>query len=252
MSTLDAQLQRDQQWAGDLDESVREMVMGLLKELHTACPGIIQSYDPATQTATVQAAIKRVFVDDGPVALPLCVDVPVHFPGGGGFVHTFPITAGDECLMVFAERCIDNWWDRGGVQEPFEVRFHDLSDAFALVGVRSKPRFLKNVATDASELRTEDGATVFRLEAGAAIVGQKEGAELAVRGQTYRTAEDVLFDAQSAFTDALASAFNAVGSPADCVAALRTVGAAAGTLVAALGTFKSGVSTYLAQKAQVG
>jgi hypothetical protein len=181
VSTRDAQIQRDQEWAGDLDESVREMVLGLLKDLHTSCPGIIKSFDPATQTATVQAAIKRVFVDDGPVALPLCVDVPVYFPGGGGFVHTFPVKAGDECLMVFAERCIDNWWDRGGVQEPFEVRFHDLSDAFALVGVRSRPRFLKNVATDASELRTEDGSTVLRVEDGMVTAGDLAHAVAAVR-----------------------------------------------------------------------
>jgi len=192
VSTRDAQIQRDQEWAGDLDESVREMVLGLLKDLHTSCPGIIKSYDPATQTATVQAAIKRVFVDDGPVALPLCVDVPVYFPGGGGFVHTFPVKAGDECIMVFAERCIDNWWDRGGVQEPFEVRFHDLSDAFALVGVRSRPRFLTNVSTDASELRTEDGSTVLRVEDGMVTAGQMEGSQLATLGEVQKAINDAI------------------------------------------------------------
>ena len=31
------------------------------------------------------------------------------FPGGGGFALTFPVAAGDECLVVFASRCIDDY-----------------------------------------------------------------------------------------------------------------------------------------------
>lgn len=251
MSTRDAQIQRDQEWAGDLDESVREMVLGLVKDLHTSAPGIIKSYDPATQTATVQAAIKRVFVGDGAVALPLCVDVPVYFPGGGGFVHTFPVKPGDECLMVFAERCIDNWWDRGGVQEPFEVRFHDLSDAFALVGVRSRPRFLRNVATDASELRTEDGTTMFRLEKDAAYVGAKAGAQKAVMGEVYRTQEDLLFQALSTFASALVSACTGVVTIGQAAVAINAIGPAASPLVDAIAAFEGQKAAYLAEKAKV-
>ena len=65
--------------------------------------------------------------------------MPVVFPGGGGFALTFPVAAGDECLVVFASRCIDAWWQSGGVGEPMEPRMHDLSDGFALIGVRSQP-----------------------------------------------------------------------------------------------------------------
>lgn len=54
--------------------------------------------------------------------LPILPDVPVVFPGGGGFALTFPVAAGDECLVVFASRCIDAWWQSGGVGEPMEPR----------------------------------------------------------------------------------------------------------------------------------
>lgn len=129
-------------------------------------PGIIKSFDPVNQTVTVQPAIKRIFGGESPVDLPLCVDVPVVFPSGGGLVMTFPIAAGDECLLFFADRAIDNWWDRGGTQEPSEHRLHDLSDGFALVGVSSRPRFLSpEVNGEAIEIRTRDGSVIFRAVA---------------------------------------------------------------------------------------
>lgn len=90
------------------------------------------------------------------VNLPMLLDCPVGWQGGGGVTLTFPINPGDECLVVFASRCIDAWWALGGIQEQAELRMHDLSDGFAFVGVRSKPRSFA-VSTDAAQLRTDDG-----------------------------------------------------------------------------------------------
>ena len=47
---------------------------------------------------------------------------------------------GDECLVIFSERCIDAWWALGGVQPLAELRAHDYSDGFAILGVRSRAR----------------------------------------------------------------------------------------------------------------
>lgn len=164
--------QRDAQWgSATLLDAIRAVVQEDRKTLHTALPGIVQSFDAAKQTARVRPAIKRVWIDDGPKDLPDCVDVPVHFPRGGNFVLTFPVAAGDECLLVFAERAIDGWFTDGGTQEPSEVRFHDLSDAFAIVGFSSLGRAVAGVASDAVELRTLDGATVLRLKAGVVELG---------------------------------------------------------------------------------
>lgn len=137
-------------------------------ELHTAMPGIVESFDPARMTVSVQPAIRgAVKRRDGSVystPLPMLVDVPVCFQGGGGYIATFPIKKGDDCLVIFSERCIDAWWQSGGVQEPVEFRMHDLSDGFALVGVRSQPNVVSGgVATDAAELRRDDGMALIRL-----------------------------------------------------------------------------------------
>src|SRR6187431_703340 len=100
--------------AGDFTEAMLTTQDGMQARLWTCVPGIIQSFDPAKRTCVVQPAIKAlVQAPDGTeswVALPLLVDCPVQFPGGGDVVLTFPLKTGDECLVVFASRCIDSWW----------------------------------------------------------------------------------------------------------------------------------------------
>lgn len=155
------QRQTDEERSAAGVDALRLTIREMLKMVHTGMPGIVKSFDAGTQTAKVQPAIKRIWVDDGAVALPECVDVPVFFPGGGGFVLTFPVTAGDGCLLVFAERAIDYWWEKGGVQEPSEVRMHDLSDAFAFVGMRPKPQKISDFKTGDAELRVPFGKLLF-------------------------------------------------------------------------------------------
>jgi hypothetical protein len=127
--------------AGDGYSGSQAQIESKLMDVHTALPAIIISFDPDTRTVTAQPTIQRVFSEgeglEGATNLPPCVDVPVIFPMGGGYELTFPIAAGDECLLMFAERCIDGWFGSGEPTPPDDYRQHDLSDAFAIVGVRS-------------------------------------------------------------------------------------------------------------------
>lgn len=63
--------------------------------------------------------------------------VPFVVLGGGSSNLTFPISVGDNCLLLFCDYEIDRWWDTGeNLPANFERR-HNISDAFALVGVHS-------------------------------------------------------------------------------------------------------------------
>jgi hypothetical protein len=107
-----------------------------------------------------------------PIALPLLTDVPVQFPGGGGFYLTFPVNKGDECLLVFADMCIDGWWQSSGVQNQMEKRRHDLSDAMALMGFSSVPNVVRDPSGDSIALRNRDNSTRLEVrESGITIVG---------------------------------------------------------------------------------
>lgn len=145
----------------NIDEVLRAALDGRQSKIQTSMPGIIQSFDAATMTCVVAPAVKGRLADkDGKVslvALPLLLDCPCQFPSGGGVTLTFPVKEGDECLVVFASRSIDSWYQSGGVQAPVEARMHDLSDGFVHLGFRSKPRVLSNISTSAAQLRSDDG-----------------------------------------------------------------------------------------------
>jgi hypothetical protein len=150
-----------------LDEALNVALDGRQAQIWTAGPGIIQSFNADGITAVVQPAIKaQVRSPDGSmqwVALPLLLDCPVVFPRGGSCTLTFPVAENDECLVVFASRCIDAWWSAGGVQVQSEFRMHDLSDGFAIPGPYSQATKISNVSTTAAQLRSNDGEAYLQL-----------------------------------------------------------------------------------------
>lgn len=108
--------------------------------------GTVRSFDSVTQTATATINYKKTFFEFNEVSqtyseklvdYPTMLDCPVIVLGGGLSSLTFPISPGDECLVLFNDRDIDNWF-AGSVGGPVaSSRFHSFSDAIILVGVHS-------------------------------------------------------------------------------------------------------------------
>jgi len=148
----------------DEEESLRLAFEGLQSRLWTAMPAIVQTVNLATMTLTAQPSIQGVITKkDGSteyVDLPILVDVPIVYMGGGGFITTYPIEEGDEALIIFGARCIDAWWQSGGIGQPMESRMHDLSDGFAIVGPRSQARLISAISNNSVQMRNDAG-TIF-------------------------------------------------------------------------------------------
>lgn len=157
-----------QSLAGGEQQAMKVLSDTIFSILRVSLPGIIESFDPIACTCTVQPALKGQTADElgnmKSAPLPLLVDVPVVFPRGGGCTITFPVKAGDECLVVFSDRCIDFWWQSGGVQEAVDPRQHDLSDAFAIVGPQSQANVISNISSTTLQMRTDDGAAYIELD----------------------------------------------------------------------------------------
>lgn len=157
-----------QSLAGGEQQAMKVLSDTIFSMLRVSLPGIIESFDPIACTCTVQPALKGQTADElgnmKSAPLPLLVDVPVVFPRGGGCTITFPVKAGDECLVVFSDRCIDFWWQSGGVQEAVDPRQHDLSDAFAIVGPQSQANVISNISSTTLQMRTDDGAAYIELD----------------------------------------------------------------------------------------
>lgn len=153
--------------SGDTLAAMQAFGEGLLAGIWTAIPAIITAVNLAKKTVQAQPAVRaQVQAQDGSfswVAMPLCVDVPLFFPSGGGATLTFPVAAGDECLLVFASRCIDGWWQSGGIQNQPDLRKLDLSDGFAFVGISSVPKVPASISATAVELRNNDRSAYISL-----------------------------------------------------------------------------------------
>jgi hypothetical protein len=158
----------------DLHTALLVALEGWQTGIWTALPCVITQVNMAAMTCEAQATImvpvynkksKAVYTE-----IPVLRDVPLCFPGGGGFSLTFPVTVGDECLVVFASRAIDAWWAYGGVLPQADTRVHDLSDGFAFVGVKSKPHVIPSISTSAVQLRSNDGSTYLEVAVGSVNV----------------------------------------------------------------------------------
>lgn len=147
---------------GDTEESLKSMNENYINNMRVAIPAIIVQFDSQKQTASVQPAIKDTLQGNF-VALPELSDVPVQFPRAGGYSLTFPVKAGDECLLVFSDMCIDGWWQLGGIQNQAEKRRHDLSDACAILGITSVPKALKNVCMEGLRLQKDSGTDYIQI-----------------------------------------------------------------------------------------
>lgn len=148
----------------DLLDLLKKDVLLSLNAHHV---GTIQSFNSAKQTATATINYPKTYYQLNSVTglynpvlvnYPLLVDCPVICLGGGTAALTFPIQSGDECLVFFNDRAIDNWFSGGAGAALSSQRLHSFSDGLILVGLRSLGKVLTNY--DATRAVLRNGTTL--------------------------------------------------------------------------------------------
>lgn len=138
-------------------ELIRRTFVEMMKDVGTSIPGHFLSFDPETQLAQVQIGIVRIDSNGSTFEPSPLIECPVAFLGGSEFFIEHQIDPGDECLVIFSQRCIDGWVNTGGVANNPIMRFHDFSDAAILPGLRSQPNKITNFNNDGVRLRNKAG-----------------------------------------------------------------------------------------------
>ncbi len=121
---------------GGIAADFRQMIESVLEGMYVALPGRIEKYDPKTRLATVQPLIQRQYKgEDKPSDLAPVQRVPIVQPRTANAQVRLPVAVGDLCLLIFADRAIDNWLAGDGTARAAnDVRMHHEDDAFAILG----------------------------------------------------------------------------------------------------------------------
>ena len=151
--------------------------MRLRALIHTGIPGIITKYDRATRRAEVQPAL-QIRLTDGTLKsrAPLC-DVPVLWPGGGGFVIHAPLVAGDPVWLMFSQRGITQF------KKSFAESTPDIEAYFAEKdGVAIPSLGARNITPAGGEgnlvLQTNNGEAYVEIGEDKSIRASKDGTSL--------------------------------------------------------------------------
>ena len=124
--------------------------------------GTIQDFDATNQTATITINYQKTIYQQNPVtnaweptlqSYGEFPDCPVITLGGSNAALTMPIKKGDECLVIFNDRDIDNWFQGSATSPNATGRLHSSADAIVIVGLRSLPNVLEDYDTDRAVLR---------------------------------------------------------------------------------------------------
>ena len=117
-------------------------------DIHTALPGTISEFDPASGMATIKPEGSVAMKSGKRLKYPSIVKVPVVFPQAGGqdAVIAYPVKPGDGCLIIICENDLKPWMSHGKETES-DMKF-DLTNAVCIPGLFSEGNAAMQKATE--------------------------------------------------------------------------------------------------------
>ena len=169
--------------------------------------GVIQEFYPDNLTAQIKLVDKKIIGlnPDGSQILreypPIYAKVCYCNP----FI-TFPLIQGTECIALFNDREIETWFINGGSNIQAYPRMHDLTDAIAIVGIRSLPQMIQ-ILTDCLHLFY--GQSNLQLKADNAVITSPQidinssntvnigGSDITIEGNTINITGNLIINGQA-------------------------------------------------------
>lgn len=118
----------------ELVQNIKNTASDAVNQVHTAFPGVIESYDPSKGQATVKPTMKLKTKGGNYKDYPKIFGVPVVFQQHSAQTATvaFPVKPGDGCLIVISEQSLDQWMY--GQETGTDLKF-DLTNAICIPGL---------------------------------------------------------------------------------------------------------------------
>lgn len=146
----------------DTIEGIEQLILQKIGSIHTCMPGTVLSFDAGSCRASVKPTLKFYTTDERVLEYPVIDGVPVFMPHAGGAQITYPVKAGDSCLIVFSERSLDEWLGEGS-EDNHDPRRFDMTDGFCFVGM------MPSQSISADNVEVINGGTKISLTPGNTI-----------------------------------------------------------------------------------
>ncbi len=131
----------------DLGTTLKMQGQNTAEQLNCMRIGIIQSFDAESLTVEVLLTDKKLLGlnKDGSQNVRNYALINAKVCYCSPFM-SFPINRGDECVVLFSDRELESWFTTGEPSAPKYSRMHDLTDAVAIIGIRSLPKVIQILA----------------------------------------------------------------------------------------------------------
>lgn len=135
----------------------------IMSRLNCHNVGKILSFDPLTQTCTVEIMQIKQFNETYYIPAPI-TDVPLIIYGAGNAHISLPDPTGSICLLLFLDRNIDSFLETGERYEPETWRMHDFSDCIALTTFKTLANPIANYDLSAITIEHENSTIKVKDE----------------------------------------------------------------------------------------
>ncbi len=143
-----------------LTRAVDNAIQNELVGMNTAMPGQVVNVYASKCAVDVQPCLQRQYSDGTITPLPIIPYVPLVFPRTSNAWLTFPVAVGDYVMLVFSQRSLEQWLNKGGVVDPQDPRKFAISDAVAIPGVYP---FSRPPTVDSANVILQNGTTKITL-----------------------------------------------------------------------------------------
>lgn len=115
----------------EFKDALKNLITKEGENIHVSMIGKIESYDPASNRASITPVGSFTAPDWQEFPYPTIHNVPLQFPcgNGGNSGVTFPVKSGDTCIIIFADHQIEQFLSN---ESSDDMRNHSLNDAYAI------------------------------------------------------------------------------------------------------------------------
>lgn len=125
-------------------------------KVNTVIPAKVDAYFKDGPYVSATPLIDKIMPDGEVIRLGEIVKIPVVFPRTSRFRMTYPLEKGDGVLLLFSQRCIDEWYQDGDFSTPVNPRVFALTDAIAIPGLFGNGKGLSVASDKEFEIEFDD------------------------------------------------------------------------------------------------